>query len=74
MVCLVISDHRRIHASFKAWCSLFERIRDYLFEDSKLWFLCDQVLSGESRRIAIYFEGVFRFDNCICVSRIDDLI
>lgn len=74
MVILDILDPRRILASAEARSSLFEQIWDCQFEDSKICFVHDQVLSGESERNTLDSEAVIRFDGRVCVSRIDELI
>lgn len=54
--------------------SLFEKIWDHQFKDSKICFLQDQVLSCESKRNTIDSEGVLLLYILFCVLRIDDLI
>ncbi|XP_070025304.1 uncharacterized protein [Nicotiana sylvestris] len=70
---LDVSEASCVLAYTVARSSLFERIRDWQYDDPHLLILRDIVRHGGSKQVTVRDDGIFRMQGRICVPNVDGL-
>ncbi|XP_070010585.1 uncharacterized protein [Nicotiana sylvestris] len=70
---LAVSKPSHILACTVAWSSLFERIREWQYDDPHLFVLMDTVLHGNAKQVRVGDDGVLRMQGRVCVRNVDGL-